>query len=60
MTDRDPTHAVLEFWFEAGTVPGLCEFRPIWFARDDPFDAAIRANFLDDYGRAATGTGTKN
>lgn len=55
MIDRDPTDRVLEFWFETGTVPGLCEFRPIWFARDDAFDAAINERFPDEYARAAAG-----
>ena len=48
--------AVLEFWFETDTVPGICEYRPIWFEVVDPvFDAGVRERFLGLYQRAAAG-----
>ncbi len=55
MTDQDPSDAVLQYWFVTGTVPGFCEFRPIWFESDAAFDAAICRNFLNDHVRAAAG-----
>jgi uncharacterized protein (DUF924 family) len=53
--DRARIDALLDFWFGA---PGSAEIerpRPVWFARDDAFDAALRARFLTDHLRAASG-----
>jgi uncharacterized protein (DUF924 family) len=50
----DIVEAVLSFWFEEGTVPGLCEYRPIWFASSPVFDAAIADRFSDAFERAAS------
>lgn len=48
--------SVLAFWFEQDIVPGLCEYRPVWFDLVDPaFDAEIRRRFLTVYERAAAG-----
>lgn len=50
------TASVLAFWFERDIVPGLCDYRPIWFDRvDEGFDAEIRRRFLGTYERAAAG-----
>jgi uncharacterized protein (DUF924 family) len=45
--------AVLSFWFVEGSVPGLCEYRPIWIASSPEFDAAIETRFSDTFERAA-------
>ncbi|OZI58900.1 DUF924 family protein [Bordetella genomosp. 1] len=42
-----PAHAVVSFWRDAGPAK--------WFARDDAFDAAFRARFLDTHFAAARG-----
>ncbi len=48
--------AVLGFWFETDTVPGLCEYRPIWFEVQDPaFDAEVSKRFLGTWEQAAAG-----
>ncbi len=49
----DIIEAVLSFWFVEGTVPGLCEYRPIWIASSPEFDAAIETRFSDTFVRAA-------
>ena len=46
---------VLSFWFEDGTVPGLCEYRPIWIVSTPDFDAAIAQRFGQAHARAARG-----
>lgn len=49
--------AVLDFWFETDTVPGFCEYRPIWFEVQDPaFDAEVGERFLGTYEAAAAGS----
>ncbi len=50
---RDIVEAVFSFWFEEGIVPGICEYRPIWFASPPEFDAAISDRFSADFERAA-------
>ncbi len=50
---HDIVEAVLSFWFEEGIVPGICEYRPIWFASPPEFDAAITDRFSEDFERAA-------
>ena len=57
MTPADHTlvSAVLAFWFEEGTVPGLCEFRPVWFASSPEMDRAVRERFRDAFERAEDG-----
>ncbi len=48
--------AGLGFWFETDTVPGFCEYRPIWFEVQDPaFDAEVRERFLGTWEEAAAG-----
>jgi uncharacterized protein (DUF924 family) len=53
--DRARVEALLDFWFGAPGSSELDRPRPIWFARDDAFDAALRARFLTDHLRAASG-----
>lgn len=49
--DRARIGALLQFWFgPPGTGP-----REVWFKRNDAFDATLRAHFLDDHLRAASG-----
>lgn len=50
---HDIIEAVISFWFDEGIVPGLCEYRPIWFASPPEFDAAIAARFGEAYEQAA-------
>ena len=50
---RDIVEAVLSFWFEEGIVPGICEYRPIWFASAPEFDAAITNRFSEAFEHAA-------
>ena len=50
---RDIVDEVLSFWFEEGIVPGICEYRPIWFASPPEFDAAISDRFSADFERAS-------
>ncbi|MFQ5566902.1 MAG: DUF924 family protein [Paracoccaceae bacterium] len=50
---RDIVEAVLSFWFEEGIVPGICEYRPIWFASPPEFDAVIKNRFSEAFERAA-------
>lgn len=51
----DIVRAILSFWFEEGTVPGLCEFRPVWFASSPELDRQIDGRFRSTFERAAAG-----
>jgi len=51
MRTHDETKQVLDFWF--GATPG--SRRAEWFAKNEPFDAQIRARFLALWERAARG-----
>ena len=55
MEYEDIAKAVLQFWFEHDVVPGLCEFRPVWFESTPGFDAEISDRFLAVYERAVAG-----
>ena len=51
----DTVRSILSFWFEEGTVPGICEFRPVWFESTPAFDRQIEERFRDTFERAALG-----
>lgn len=40
-----PIRTILDFWFMPSHDPGHDRYRPVWFRRDDAFDAAIREQF---------------
>jgi len=46
---------VLRFWFGTADAAALCEFRPVWFRRDDAFDAQAQARFSGLYAQACAG-----
>ena len=49
----DVINSVLSFWFQEGIVPGLCEFRPVWFESTPEFDSQIDERFRSTYELAA-------
>ncbi len=51
----DNVAPILSFWFEEGTVPGICEFRPVWFESTPEFDRQIEERFRGTFERAARG-----
>ena len=51
----DTVRSIQSFWFEEGTVPGICEFRPLWFESTPAFDRQIEERFRDTFERAALG-----
>lgn len=51
----DIIRSILSFWFEEGTAPGLCEFRPVWFESTPEFDRQIDERFRSTFERAAVG-----
>ena len=50
---NDVVEEVLSFWFVEGTVPGICEYRPVWFVSTPSLDAAISDRFSETFARAA-------
>lgn len=54
MTDH-VTQSLLSFWFVEGTVPGFCEFRPVWFKSTREFDAAAEERFRPAFEEAVSG-----
>jgi uncharacterized protein (DUF924 family) len=46
---------ILEFWFGKPGEEGYAEPRPVWFAADEAFDAAVRERFAADFAAAAAG-----
>ena len=59
MTHQSIEEAVLAFWFERDIVPGICEFRPIWFENNPTFDAEVMERFSSVYEQAAAGRLTR-
>jgi uncharacterized protein (DUF924 family) len=55
MTLPERARHLIDFWFAPEGDPGRTRYRPIWFRSTEAFDAAVRANFLADYERAAAG-----
>lgn len=51
----DIVRSILSFWFEEGAVPGLCEFRPVWFASSPELDRQIDGRFRSTFEQAAAG-----
>jgi uncharacterized protein (DUF924 family) len=51
----DIVDSILSFWFQEGTVPGLCEFRPIWFESSPEFDNQVHERFRSTYEMASAG-----
>ena len=47
--------AIICFWLGDPDSPNFCTDRKAWFAKDDAFDAEIRAEFLADYEAACAG-----
>lgn len=55
MSDETRVRTLLDFWFGAPGTPECDQPRKVWFKADPAFDAALRAQFLDDHRRAASG-----
>jgi uncharacterized protein (DUF924 family) len=46
---------ILDFWFGREDEPGYCEFRNVWFQKDEDFDREVQTRFREDHERAANG-----
>lgn len=46
---------ILAFWFGGEEKIGVAEFRGVWFAKDQEFDAEIERRFAQDHEKAAAG-----
>src|SRR5258707_3390736 len=55
VTLPDRATALLDFWFGPPDDQGREQHRKIWFRSNVEFDAALRREFLADYGAAAAG-----